>query len=68
MTFGNPDFVAYAAAYGATGHRVGAVEDLRPTLAGAFASGGVHLVVVPIDYSENKRVLIDELAGRHAQG
>jgi hypothetical protein len=23
--------------------------------------GGVHLVVVPIDYTENSRVLIDEL-------
>jgi acetolactate synthase-1/2/3 large subunit len=27
----------------------------------AFKSGGVHLVSVPIDYSENTRVLIDEL-------
>lgn len=26
-----------------------------------FKSGGVHLVSVPIDYSENTRVLIDEL-------
>ena len=24
-------------------------------------SGGVHLVSVPIDYSENTRVLVDEL-------
>ena len=30
-------------------------------LAGAFSGGGVHLVVVPVDYSENKRVLVDEL-------
>ncbi len=66
MTFGNPDFVTYAAAYGAKGHRVEAVADLRPTLEAAFASGGVHLVAVPIDYSENKRVLIDELADRRA--
>ena len=27
----------------------------------AFKSGGVHLVSVPINYSENTRVLIDEL-------
>ena len=26
----------------------------------AFKSGGVHLVSVPINYSENTRVLIDE--------
>jgi acetolactate synthase-1/2/3 large subunit len=27
----------------------------------ALKGGGVHLVVVPIDYTENSRVLIDEL-------
>jgi acetolactate synthase-1/2/3 large subunit len=26
-----------------------------------FAQGGVHLVAVPVDYSENTRVLVDEL-------
>jgi acetolactate synthase-1/2/3 large subunit len=61
MTFGNPDFVAYARSYGAEGTRVNSVADLRPALEAAFAGGGVHLVVVPIDYSENKRVLVDEL-------
>jgi acetolactate synthase-1/2/3 large subunit len=30
----------------------------------AFATGGVHLIVVPIDYSENQRVLVDELRQR----
>ena len=64
MTFKNPDFVKYAEAYGATGHRVGAVEDLLPTLEQAFSSGGVHIVAVPIDYSENTRVLVDELRSR----
>jgi acetolactate synthase I/II/III large subunit len=61
LTFGNPDFVKYAEAYGAEGHRVEAVADLIPTLEAAFEAGGVHLVAVPIDYSENKRVLVDEL-------
>lgn len=55
------DFVRYAQAYGATGHRVEATEDLLPVLEGAFEQGGVHLVAVPIDYSENTRVLVDEL-------
>ena len=64
MSFGNPDFVRYAEAYGAKGSRVGAVEDLAPTLEAAFAGGGVHLVDVPIDYSENIRVLVDELRNR----
>jgi acetolactate synthase-1/2/3 large subunit len=30
----------------------------------AFKSGGVHLVSVPIDYSENTRVLIDQLLAK----
>ena len=64
MTFGNPDFVAYARAYGAKGTRVNSVDELRPTLEAAFTGGGVHLVVVPIDYSENTRVLVDELRQR----
>ncbi len=64
MTFDNPDFVAYAEAYGARGTRVRAIGLLRPALEAAFAGGGVHLVAVPIDYSENKRVLVDELQRR----
>ena len=47
LTFGNPDFVKYAEAYGANGARVGATEKLIPTLEAAFKAGGVHLVVVP---------------------
>jgi acetolactate synthase-1/2/3 large subunit len=64
MTFSNPDFVTYAAAYRAKGHRIAAIADLVPTLEAAFAEGGVHLVAVPIDYSENTRVLVNELGGR----
>ncbi|WP_429912876.1 acetolactate synthase large subunit [Glycocaulis sp.] len=64
MSFGNPDFVRYAQAYGAKGSRVTSVEDLVPTLEAAFTDGGVHLVDVPIDYSENTRVLVDELRNR----
>ena len=61
LTFGNPDFVKYAESYGARGWRVNATEDLIPTLEQAFIAGGVHVVAVPIDYSENTRVLIEEL-------
>src|ERR1700747_587515 len=45
MTFANPDFVTYAAAYGAKGTRVREVGELRPAMEEAFAAGGVHLVV-----------------------
>ena len=61
LTFNNPDFVAYAQAYGARGARVESTRDLVPTLEAAFREGGVNLVVCPIDYSENNRVLTEEL-------
>jgi acetolactate synthase I/II/III large subunit len=64
MTFGNPDFVAYAHSYGAHGHRIKATGELIPTLEAAFTQGGVHLVAVPTDYSENMRVLVEELGNR----
>jgi acetolactate synthase-1/2/3 large subunit len=64
LTFSNPDFVRYAESYGAKGTRITATEDLIPALEAAFQGGGVHLVAVPIDYTENTRVLIDELRAR----
>jgi acetolactate synthase-1/2/3 large subunit len=64
LTFGNPDFVKYAESYGAKGTRVTSTEDLVSSLELAFRRGGVHLVVVPIDYSENTRVLVEELGNK----
>jgi len=61
LTFGNPDFVKYAEAYGARGWRVEKADGLAPTLEAAFKAGGVQLITVPVDYSENIRVLVDEL-------
>jgi acetolactate synthase-1/2/3 large subunit len=40
------------------------VDNLVPTLDRAFNSGGVHLVAAPIDYSENTRVLVQELRAK----
>jgi acetolactate synthase-1/2/3 large subunit len=67
LGFDNPDFVKYAESYGAKGIRVQRTEDLLPTLQGALAEGGVQLVVVPIDYSVNQRVLVDELKAHRAK-
>ncbi len=61
LDYNNPDFVKYADAYGAAGHRITRTEDLRPTLKSALTSGGVHLIDVPVDYSENRRVFDEEL-------
>jgi acetolactate synthase-1/2/3 large subunit len=67
LTFGNPDFVAYARSYGAGGAQVTSADGLATALEAAFAAGGVQLVTVPIDYSENTRVLVDELREFAAQ-
>ena len=62
LEFNNPDFVHYAEAYGATAHRIESADSFISTFDKAFNDGGVHLIDVPVDYSENQRVLIDELA------
>ncbi|MDE2051254.1 MAG: acetolactate synthase large subunit, partial [Gammaproteobacteria bacterium] len=61
MSFGNPDFVTYAKAYGMKGARVDSADGLAPALEAAFAARGMHLIAVPVDYSENMRVLVEEL-------
>ncbi len=65
LDFTNPDWVKFAEAHGATGHRIEATEDFVPTLKKAITTDGVHLIDVPVDYSENHAVLnqqIKELA------
>jgi len=64
LSFGNPDFVVYANSYGASGSRVDTADGLVAALEKGFNTGGVHLVVTPIDYSENIRVLVEELRNR----
>jgi len=65
LKFGNPNFVDYTNSYGATGHRLSSAKDLIPMINQAFKTGGTHLIDVPIDYSQNKRLLIDELRINH---
>ena len=67
LGFGNPDFVKYAESYGARGWRVQTTDGFLDTLRQALDQGGVHVVAVPVDYSENQRVLIDELAAHKQQ-
>ena len=61
LDYGNPDFVAYAAAYGAAGHRVESTDDLLPVLERCFRTPGVHVVDLPVDYSGNDRILNREI-------
>ena len=61
LDYGNPDFVRYAEAYGAGGHRVASTDEIRSLLASCRAAGGVHVVDVPVDYSQNDHVLNREI-------
>jgi acetolactate synthase-1/2/3 large subunit len=67
LTYGNPDFVRYAESYGAHGHRVESADELLPLLQQCHGEGGVHLIEVPIDYSENDRILNREIQQRSAE-
>ncbi|MCA9405312.1 MAG: acetolactate synthase large subunit [Candidatus Omnitrophica bacterium] len=62
LDYGNPDFVKYAESYGARGHRLQSTEEFEPLLRSCINSGKIDVIDVPIDYSENKKILIDELA------
>jgi acetolactate synthase I/II/III large subunit len=64
LDYGNPDFVKYAEAYGAKGHRLMATDQLPNLLKECLNGEGVHLIEIPVDYSENEKVLIDELNSR----
>jgi len=66
LDFGNPDFVKYAESYGACGHRVPSAERLLPMLKECHAKPGVHVIEVPVDYSDNDRILNHEIKERSA--
>lgn len=67
LDYNNPDFVKYAEAYGARGHRVTSADDLPSILRECHADPQVHLVDVPVDYSENDRILNREIKQRSAE-
>jgi len=53
LSFGNPDWMQLAKAFGWQGHHVLHSRDLIDCLNTAFRESGPSLVVVPIDYREN---------------
>ena len=64
LDYGNPDFVKYAESYRAQGHRVTSAAALLPLLSQCLDSSGVHLVEIPVDYSDNDRLLNHEIKER----
>ena len=61
LDFGNPDFVKYAESYGARAHRVEKTDQLLPLLEPCHACSGVDVIEVPVDYSENDRILNQQI-------
>ena len=53
LSFGNPDWMELASAFGWHGQRVDRSAQLQDALNEAFSTEGPSLVVVPIDYREN---------------
>ena len=62
LDYKNPDFVMYAESYGAFGHRVKSIDEFAPTLKKCLDQDGVHVIDLPVDYSENDKVLNKELS------
>jgi len=52
-SFTNPDFVKLAESFGAKGMKIESAEELQPRLREALDSGGVWILDVEVDYSEN---------------
>lgn len=52
LEFSNPDFVKLAESFGAHGYRVEKVGDLQEILKNSLNSTGVHLIEVPVNYSD----------------
>jgi len=61
LTYGNPDFVAYAESYGARGHRVESAEGFAPLLASCLERPGVDLIELPVTYVDDNRILNEEI-------
>ena len=61
MDYGNPDFVKYAESYGARGHRVESADGFAPMLRDALERPGVDLIELPIDYSDDDRILNEDI-------
>jgi len=61
LDFLNPDFIQYAQSYGAQGYRVSRPRELVELLSHCLQQPGLHLIEVPVDYSQNEKVFFQEL-------
>ena len=63
LNFSNPDFEKLAGSFGATGHgkKIKSVADFEDCLKNSIQAKGVHIIELPIDYSENNTYFGSEL-------
>jgi acetolactate synthase-1/2/3 large subunit len=64
LDFGNPDFIQYSESYGAKGYRITKNGTFNNLLSSCLNTPGVHLIEVPVDYSENEKVFLQELQNK----
>lgn len=62
LEYDNPDFSMYAKSYGVTPHKIHENDSLPLVIDEAFIAGGVHLIDLPVDYTDNVKDLISDLA------
>ena len=62
LEYDNPDFSMYAKSYGVTPHTIHENDSLPIVIDEAFNAGGVHLIDLPVDYTDNVKDLISDLA------
>lgn len=64
LEFSNPDFVKLADSYGLKGVRVESAEEFAVALQNALDEGGLQIIDLPIDYSENNTYFGENLKNR----
>ncbi len=64
LTFTNPDFVKLAESFGAKGYKITEAAQLKPVLQHVIDAPGIHILDIPIDYSENVELIASNLAKR----
>lgn len=64
LDFSNPNFIQYAESYGAKGYRITRNGTFTKQLTSCLNAPGVHLIEVPVDYSENEKVFLKELQNK----
>ena len=64
LSFNNPDFVKYASSFGVKAYTLTAKDNLKSLIQDYHKQKGVCLIDIPVDYSENNKVLIDELRNK----